>query len=74
MTPDVHLFITILYEEAQAACHYVVTIDINKLPPEFMECPMEYKTLLWGMLPDHIKSLGPIIKIDTCLIDGVVAL
>ena len=65
MDNEVNFLITVLYEEILMRCALKVKRD--KLSGDCEKYPMELENRkqLHSLLPDHVKSCGPIVDVDS---------
>ncbi len=76
MNSSICFLITLLYERmGSTLLRVVLKIDKNALPGDCDEFPMEpgNRKHVHSLLPEHVKSIGPIVAIETifdvCVID-----
>lgn len=58
--------ITVFYKSAESTLDCALKVKRDSLPGDCAEYPMEpeNKECLHGLLPDHVRSAGPIITIE----------
>lgn len=58
--------ITVFYESAESTLDCALRVRRDSLPGDCAEYPMEpeNKEYLYGLLPEHVRSAGPIIQIN----------
>jgi len=72
MNNDISFLITILYNDTLIKC--ALKINFEDLHPNVYTYPMESESraILHKLLPEHVRSCGPIVDVDTDLFDIVV--
>lgn len=66
MGTDVNFLITLFYEYDENTAKVALSVPRHKLNGDCADYPMEpeNKAQLHAMLPEHVKSMGPIIAVE----------
>ena len=66
MGSDICFLITVLYESAGTTLECALKVDRERLTGDCAKYPMEQENReqLHNLLPMHVKSCGPIIKVE----------
>lgn len=64
MGNEICFLVTILYDQELLKC--AIKVKQNDLPEDCIDYPMEpeSKKLIHSLLPEHVKSCGPIVDIE----------
>ena len=68
-----HMLITVLYFVDETLVRFALSIDSDDIPEHITEYPLEPESreFIRAMLPDHIKTMGPIVDVSP-LFDNIV--
>ena len=66
MSNLIHFLLKLLNSSNNTLVQVVLQIDINRLPGDCIDYPMEAdnRELLFSFLPDYIQEIGPIVGVD----------
>lgn len=66
MDDSLCLLVTVYYQEFGSLLECALKVKRDKLPPSFDENPYRHECLveLTGLLPLHVRSAGPICKVE----------
>lgn len=72
MNNDICFLITILYNDTLMKC--ALKISFEDVHPDVYTYPMEPESreVLHKLLPEHVRSCGPIVDVDTDLFEIVI--